>query len=113
MSYIAHIDNLGSEQTVEDHLENTANYARQCLESAGLGNAAYLSGCIHDMGKFSDAFQQYIRGVSGRKGEVIHTFQCCRLMLEKYHTDANAYKCITSELIAFSASAHHGLFDCY
>ena len=113
MSYIAHIDNLGSEQTVEDHLENTANYARRCLESAGLGNAAYLSGCIHDMGKFSDAFQQYIRGISGRRGEVIHTFQCCRLMLEKYHTDANDYKCITSELIAFSASAHHGLFDCY
>ena len=105
-------------QSCREHCINTAVYARQDLESAGLGNAAYLAGLLHDCGKFSNDFRVYIEAASAgedvSKGSVIHTFAGVYYMLTKYHDiqPENPYDLLTSEIIAYSIGAHHGLFDC-
>ena len=104
-------------QEVMEHCINTARYAKSCLDRIGLGNAAFLAGLLHDMGKCTLASKRYqeavSRGENVRRGSVIHTFQCCRYLLEKHNDKYESYEDISRELLAFAASAHHGLYDCY
>ena len=117
MAYYAHIyEMLNGEmarQTVRDHLIGTAQRAGQCLRTVGLEKTGYLAGLLHDMGKYTGDFQQYLAAGDGKRGSVIHTFQGCRYLMEKYHRDDDELPSIfASELIAFAIAAHHGLFDC-
>ena len=100
-------------QSVKEHSEATASFAAKCLEPAYLNRTGYLAGLIHDMGKLQHFFSEYITkaadGESVRKGSVIHTFQGCRLLLEKYHFSSAD---LAPELIAYAVAAHHGQFDC-
>ena len=113
MEYDAHRrtdpDGTVHTQTVYDHLLGTARRAAQCLRSAGLEQAGYLAGLLHDMGKYTAEFQQYLAAEDPRKrGSVIHTFQGCRYLMEHFHREHAA----CAELLAFAVGAHHGLFDC-
>ena len=47
-------------QTVREHLVGTAQRAAQCLRQVGLEHAGYLAGLLHDLGKYTEAFQQYL-----------------------------------------------------
>lgn len=63
---IAHI-NESKEQTIQEHLENVAKRASEfCahykIEGLNVQDYAYQVGMAHDIGKYSDAFQQRIRG---------------------------------------------------
>ncbi len=109
MEYIAHVNEKEEKQLLRDHCRNTAEFAKEDLECIGLANTAYLAGLLHDMGKYTDRFQKYLSGESPvRKGEVIHTFQGCKYIYDKFHDkETNA-----AEIIAYSIGAHHGLFDC-
>ena len=106
-------------QSVEEHCTKTALYAQDCLSSIGLGPAAKLAGLLHDMGKCSAASKQYqedaANGRSIKRGLVIHTFQCCRYLLEAHHNNPGELEAsdLTREILAYAASAHHGLYDCY
>lgn len=118
MKYYAHIREAPSgehaRQTVREHLTQTAQRASQCLQTVGLEHAAYLAGLLHDMGKYTEDFQEYLSaGEQGKRGSVIHTFQGCRYLMERFHRESNEPpEIIGSELIAFAIGAHHGLFDC-
>lgn len=104
-------------QTVPEHCYATAGYAQKSLQEIGLGNAAYLAGLLHDMGKMTQEFREYIQraanGESVRRGSVNHTFAGCRYLLERYHGDfSKNINDFTSELLAYVIGAHHGQFDC-
>ena len=99
-------------QTVQEHLKEAADRAAECLRCCGLPQAAWLAGMLHDMGKFSEEFQNYLLRGIGAKGTVIHSFQGCRLLLERYHDSTKTVRRLTAELLAFAVGAHHGLFDC-
>ena len=87
MELLAHISE-GRKQSLKEHCLNVANYAKRCLETVSLGNCAYLSGLLHDMGKATKIFNDYLVGNSNKsRGGVIHTFQGGRYLLEKYHND--------------------------
>ncbi|MDO4582036.1 MAG: CRISPR-associated helicase Cas3' [Bacillota bacterium] len=60
MRYLAHIDGE-REQIVLEHLMGTAELARQYGNEFGAGAAAYRCALLHDIGKYSDAFQRRIR----------------------------------------------------
>ena len=47
-------------QTVPEHSRNTAEIASARLCSVHLAKAGYLAGLLHDQGKFSAAFQEYM-----------------------------------------------------
>jgi len=110
---IAHIANDGRIQAVSEHLQNTAKIAASCLQDCRLENAAFLSGLLHDFGKFSPRFQKYIlQNNPALRGSVIHTFQGCQYVLKKYHESDDRYAQLSAEIIAYAIGAHHGLFDC-
>ncbi|MGN0941365.1 MAG: CRISPR-associated endonuclease Cas3'', partial [Selenomonadaceae bacterium] len=71
MSYekkIAHIlvdessGEIKAEQTVLEHLKGTADLARKFGEAFGIPKIAEQCALYHDVGKYSDKFQKYIRG---------------------------------------------------
>lgn len=97
MAFYAHKrvepDGETSRQTVYAHLIGTAQRAGQCLRSVGLENTGYLAGLLHDMGKYTEEFQQYLEaGDPGRRGSVIHTFQGCRYMMEIFHGEGRRFR---------------------
>ncbi len=66
-NFLAHIrESDGAEQTLKEHLEETAALAKTFGERFGNGDAAWLCGLFHDIGKFSEAFQRRIRGAELR-----------------------------------------------
>ena len=67
MEYIAHTaPEKGAEQPLIEHLINTAEAAREFAAPFGAEAAAYRCGLLHDIGKYSLAFQKRIRGANIR-----------------------------------------------
>ena len=116
--YLAHIrrDLSGrpiAVQTVRQHCHNTAEYAAQALEPVSLSASGYLAGLVHDAGKYTAGFQNYLAGQIGQRGSVNHTFAGVRLLLERYFSaDPGDFSGVASELLALASGGHHGLFDC-
>jgi CRISPR-associated endonuclease/helicase Cas3 len=115
MEFAAHIRE-NEVQTCTEHCRNTAEVAGKALASVRLKNVAYLSGLLHDMGKFHPKFDNYIRRVaSGEKyteDKVNHTFTGVSFVLNRYH-NGDLIRKITAEIIALAIGSHHGLFDIY
>ena len=103
-------------QSVQDHCRQTANYAGSSLQSIDLYHCAYLAGLVHDCGKFTQAFHDYlwdsVYGKDVKKGSVNHTFSGCRMLLAHFHHSEKDFHDLTCELLAYAIGAHHGLFDC-
>lgn len=60
--FIAHVRTSdGSEQRLYDHLIGTAQIAKDLATKIGLPLSGELIGLVHDLGKYSQAFQEYIR----------------------------------------------------
>ena len=61
-TFIAHVRKSdGSEQLLYDHLTGTAEIAKTLATKIGLPLSGELIGLVHDLGKYSQAFQTYIR----------------------------------------------------
>ena len=99
-------------QSAPEHCRNTARYAGQCLSRVGLVRTGTLLGLVHDCGKFKQEFQNYLLDPNGVRGSVNHTFAGVRLLLERYHSSGYGMEKLATELLAFAAGSHHGLFDC-
>ena len=114
--YPAHINEQGSVQSCTDHSVGTAILARKMLEAVGLGDVGYVIGMIHDCGKFTDEFRDYIvkanNGEKVQKGSVIHSFAGVLYLLEEYHTGNLEYNDAAAEIMACAVGSHHGLYDC-
>ena len=101
-------------QYLFDHIVETASLAQTFAEPFGLGQLAYACGLLHDVGKYSDAFQRYLNAaLSGKhvtKGEVLHAWEGAWLVLQKFGDDRDAIGMadILSNIIA---SHHSGLTD--
>jgi CRISPR-associated helicase Cas3/CRISPR-associated endonuclease Cas3-HD len=103
-------------QTVEEHGRNVALCAQeQALPE--LKHTAYLAGFLHDFGKYTTQFKEYIEKVSAGlyapRGSVNHTFAGVRFVMEQWHKSREqSFETMTAELIAYAIGAHHGQFDC-
>lgn len=117
MKYIAHINNDDMIQSVEEHCLNTAVLSSEMVSSLGLKNTAYIAGFLHDAGKCTEEFNQYINsaynGEKVRRGSVIHSFAGLSYILKKYHKNTYSYESIAAEIIAYAIGSHHGTFDIY
>lgn len=61
MTYIAHIrENDSQVQTVEEHLLGVKELAETYGEKIGIKHLAGLAGMLHDMGKYTNEFKEYI-----------------------------------------------------
>lgn len=120
MEYPAHIRKVDGKkyiQTVEEHCHGVAEIAAELLRDIGLEKTAYLGGMVHDLGKFSENFKNYIEkaadGEKVQRGSVNHTFAGVRFLLEKHsYKQLSGFSDIVLEILAYAVGAHHGLFDC-
>lgn len=112
--FIAHARENKDIQTVSEHCKNTAEYCSGITKALGLEKLGYYIGIIHDSGKYSNEFQEYIKkavnGEKVRRGSVNHTFSAVAYTLKKFHI-GEQHKNLTSELVALATGSHHGLFD--
>ena len=99
---------LGSDwQPLRDHLQQTALRAKTLGGKFGAAKAAALAGWLHDLGKYSDAYQAYIAGRG--PGGVDHSTAGAQEVrkLELKGIDKGM-----AELIAYAIAGHHaGLPD--
>ena len=116
-AHIRQTDNVEYIQTVSEHCRGVAEGAALLLKDIGLEKTAYLAGLVHDLGKNTVAFKQYIEkaaaGEKVQRGSVNHTFAGARFLLEKHNSECPAgIRDIVLEILAYAVGAHHGLFDC-
>ena len=61
--YLGHISEDGlREQPLSEHLFQTADLAKRFADVFHAGDWGYLCGILHDVGKYSEEFQQRIHG---------------------------------------------------
>lgn len=86
-----------------DHLREVARLARDFAAPFGLADWGYVAGLLHDLGKYRQNFQDYLRGKRFDNG------------IEKSHKWAGAAYCMqhltdpsAQKMIASVIAAHHG-----
>ena len=80
MEYVAHLNEKRT-QTLKDHLSGTAQLAARFAEHFGKADWGYACGMLHDIGKYSLAFQDKIKNNSNR--QVDHSTAGAKACFEK------------------------------
>lgn len=120
MDLFAHLTDKNGEreeQSLRAHCIQTAEYASACVEKIGFYHMAYLAGLLHDMGKATKKYNDYLEAAFAGKpvvrGSVNHTFAGVIYVLDNFHTESSLpIEKLTAEIVGFAIGAHHGLFDC-
>lgn len=60
--YLSHCAEDGRQESVLQHLQETAAMAESFAAAFNAGPQGYLAGLMHDIGKYSDAFQKRLQG---------------------------------------------------
>lgn len=125
--FIAHIRKSdGEKQTVAQHLQETASLAREHAQKIGIPLMGELCGLLHDLGKYSDEFQQYIQSAhglidpdaeefvdaKGKKGKIDHSTAGAQRLWNNHHSKDNVEVLLRQMLAICIASHHSGLLDC-
>ena len=131
--YIAHLrDKEPRSQSVEKHLLETAVLAKRYASVAGLGGIGELLGLLHDLGKYSSDFQQYIKSLSGfydqdhdddscsqrteknkqalsMKGKIDHSTAGAQFVWQQLGCNKKDWiKLTAAEMLAVILAGHHG-----
>jgi len=115
--HYAHIGNDGEKQTVKQHLENVSFLAEQRGKKINLGKTMTFIGLLHDLGKYSPNFQEYLRMASegntlAKRGSVNHSSAGAKYIFENYGMNSDFEKKVGTQLLTVAIASHHGLMDC-
>ena len=125
--YIAHRrEKDGEIQSLVDHLEEVSKKAGEFASKIGLKEQGELLGLLHDIGKASQEFEQYIKSsvglinpdedeyvdAAGLKGKVDHSTAGSQLVYRKLAHNGNDAIFVAQVLSLCIASHHSGLIDC-
>ncbi|MGX6980001.1 CRISPR-associated helicase Cas3' [Vagococcus elongatus] len=118
MRYVAHIRRKdGETQLVRDHLLEVKALSEESGSKLRVGHLAGLAGVLHDCGKYSDEFQEYLREAVAhpddlsKRGTVDHSTAGGRLLLE-FLSDSPTEKML-AEIIGNVIISHHGGLNDY
>jgi len=110
-TFIAHVRSTdGEEQLLVDHLKEVQAIAEKIGQKIGLTHVTGLAGMLHDMGKFSDAFQNYIRDAIAnpdeppKRGSVDHSTAGGQFLRELFPLSPP----FLVECVANAIFSHHG-----
>lgn len=116
MNYIAHIrSDDQQEQLVEDHLFAVSNLAEEYGDKIGAGALGALAGILHDAGKFTEDFRQYIIKACQNpdnpppRGSVDHSTAGGRILFDYFHqVHSSETEKLVAELVGNVIFSHHG-----
>lgn len=125
--YIAHRRiKDGEEQLLDTHLREVGDIASQLARKIGIPQAGQLLGLLHDLGKYSSAFQNYIGSATGNinpdeddyvdfrglKGKIDHSSAGAQWIWEECQKWGQQGELVGQILALCIASHHSGLIDC-
>jgi len=124
---IAHIrKNDLKVQTLWDHLRETSEITGKFAGKVGLKETGELIGLLHDLGKASNEFQNYINSANGlidpdadeyvdvndKKGKIDHSSAGAQMLYRKL-SNSGSEGLIAAQAMALCVASHHsGLIDC-
>ncbi|MBM3179736.1 MAG: CRISPR-associated helicase Cas3' [Chloroflexi bacterium] len=121
---IAHRRKNGEEQLLRTHLIEASQLAEGFVAKVGLPEIGKVLGLLHDFGKASQEYQNYLRTQEGlinpdednystaKRGEVDHSTAGAQLIYEKFAHHGQEGKILAQFLSLAIASHHSGLIDC-
>jgi CRISPR-associated endonuclease/helicase Cas3 len=127
VDYIAHRrEKDGEIQNLIDHLEGVSRITGEFASKIRLKEQGELIGLLHDIGKASQEFEQYIKSAvglinldeddyvdaAGLKGKVDHSTAGAQLVYRKITQNGNEATFAKQVLSLCLASHHSGLIDC-
>ncbi len=122
-----HRESDGATQSLATHLYNVAMLANTFAGKIGLDKQGELIGLLHDLGKFSAAFQAYIKSAvgllnqdedeefvntAGLKGKIDHSTAGAQLVWRELSKQGQLGQIVGQVLSLCIASHHSGLIDC-
>lgn len=102
----AEIARLSSDGRIQSLYEHTKNVADISSTISKYPNTSKLIAYLHDLGKLSDAFQEYIISGDGERGSVVHAWQGAFLASELFESSC-IFSLLLKEIIGFCVTAHH------
>ncbi len=111
-------------QLLREHLQETAEIAAKLSSKVGLPEIGRIIGLLHDFGKASKEYQDYLRTQEGKinpdeegystakRGEIDHSTAGAQLIYEKLADRGKEGKILAQFLALAIASHHSGLIDC-
>lgn len=122
-----HRESDDATQSLASHLCNVATLANAFAGKIGLDKQGELIGLLHDLGKFSAAFQAYIKSAigllnqdedeefvdaAGLKGKIDHSTAGAQLVWQELSKQGQLGQIVGQILSLCIASHHSGLIDC-
>ena len=126
--FVAHINKNGEIQTLETHLSEAGEICSAFASKIGLANVGLLLGLLHDFGKYSQKFQNYIKSAEGlinqedeqwvdakkKKGTIDHSSAGAIYVFNALSKLARnkGYGELVGQIMALCIASHHsGLID--
>lgn len=126
-AFVAHVRGDGKIQSLESHLWSVSQLAAELAGKFGLLTHGALLGLLHDLGKYSVAFQAYIQSATGLlnqdedkefvdaaglKGKIDHSTSGAQWIWLESAQQGDLAR-ITGKILALCIASHHsGLIDC-
>ncbi|MBF8417523.1 CRISPR-associated helicase Cas3' [Heyndrickxia coagulans] len=115
MEYIAHIRERDQKvQTVEEHLLAAKDLAETYGEKIGVKHITGLAALLHDLGKYTHAFRNYIlEAVNNpdhppKRGSVDHSTAGGKLLFKMFHSGKTSpHKALLAEMVGNAIISHH------
>ncbi len=125
---IAHHRENGDDQALSQHLLNVSLLTREFSEKIGIGPAGELIGLLHDLGKYSTDFQNYLRSAVGlleqdldesyidpqkARGKIDHSTAGAQTTWRRFEERPGSVERIVGEILSICVASHHsGLIEC-
>lgn len=115
----------GTPQPLVEHIEGASRLAEQYAAKVGLPICGVILGLLHDLGKYSESFQNYIRSAGGalepddedyidaRKehGKIDHSTAGAQFIWR--YCGTSPFQLVGANIMALCIASHHsGLIDC-
>lgn len=124
--FIAHPSVSGDDQKLDSHHFEVAKLSSLFAAKIGLPEAGFIIGLLHDFGKYSLSFQNYLRSAVGRinpdsedyidpithKGHIDHSTAGARFLLDLLSVYGQEGQVTAQALSLCIASHHSGMIDC-